>query len=139
VVNHADRYWQEAIERPGANQVQFLRDLMESRPFTNRIPDQALLATPPGAAESHIRATRDAGGAYAFIYLPARQAITVDISKLGNGLLFAWWYNPRSGAATPIGEVNPMGRAGFTPPLDGPDWVLVLDNAALGFAPPGAL
>jgi hypothetical protein len=137
VVNHADRYWQEAIERPGANQVQFLRNLMESRPFTNRIPDQALLATSPGAAESHIRATRDAGGAYAFIYLPARQAITVDISKLGNGLLFAWWYNPRSGVATPIGEVNPMGRAGFTPPLDGPDWVLVLDDAAQGFAPPG--
>src|SRR5690606_6208486 len=30
--NHAECTWYEAIERPGANQVQFLRYLIESRP-----------------------------------------------------------------------------------------------------------
>lgn len=138
-INHADRPWQEAIERPGANQMQFLRALMESRPFVDRIPDQTLLATPEGAAESHICATRAANGSYALIYLPQRESVTVNLEPLTGRTFLAWWYNPRTGEASAIGEVHPMRHAGFTPPVDGPDWVLVLDDAAQGFGPPGAV
>lgn len=136
-INHVDRPWLEAIERPGANQVQFLRNLMESRPFATRIPDQSLLITPAGTAESHVQATRAADGSYALIYLPVRESVTVDISKLKAQSLLAWWYNPRTGTATLIGNVHAMGKASFTPPADGPDWVLVIDDAGKGWGAPG--
>ncbi len=42
------RPWQEAIELPGAAQMQHARRLMESRPFLQRIPNQGLLASDPG-------------------------------------------------------------------------------------------
>ena len=137
VVNHADRIWQEAIERPGANQVQFLRALIECRPFLSRIPDQSLLATPAGWAESYVCATRDANGTYALIYLPTREAVTVNLDAFAGKQVRAWWYNPRTGEATQIGTVLPMRQVSFTPPVDGPDWVLVLDDVAQGFDAPG--
>jgi hypothetical protein len=137
-INHADRPWRAAIERPGANQVQFLRQLLESRPFVTRIPDQSLLITPAGTAESHVQATRAADGSYALVYLPERASVTIDLHKLPASSLHSWWYNPRTGAATFIGNVHALGKASFTPPADGPDWVLVIDDAAQNFGPPGA-
>jgi hypothetical protein len=138
-INHADRPWLEAIERPGANQVQFLRSLMESRPYGERIPDQSLLVTPEGVAESHIQATRATDGSYALVYLPHRMAVTIDLKPLNGRAMKSWWYNPRTGEANAIGLAHGMGRISFTPPVDGPDWVLVLDDPACGFPPPGTM
>ena len=38
-INHADRDWMNATERPAGRQMIFLRALIESRPFFSRIPD----------------------------------------------------------------------------------------------------
>ncbi|HMN31389.1 MAG TPA: DUF4038 domain-containing protein, partial [Caldilineaceae bacterium] len=137
-INYADRTWVEAIKRPGANQMQFLRNLLESRPLLNLIPDQRLLVTAAGSAESHVQAARASDGSFALVYLPWRESVTIDLHQLDNRALSSWWYNPRSGEALPIGLVHGMGKASFTPPLDGPDWVLVLDDPASGFPAPGA-
>lgn len=139
VVNHADRAWQEAIERPGANQMQHLRALIESRPYLARIPDQTLLISPAGAAESHVRATRAVDGSYAFIYLPTHEPVSIDLSVLAGNRKRAWWYNPRTGTATTAEDAITASVASFTPPIDGPDWVLVLDDAAQNFAAPGVI
>lgn len=47
--------------------------------------------------------------------------------------------NPRNGEAKGIGEFSNIGTREFTPPDRGEmmDWVLVLDEAAKGFLPPG--
>jgi hypothetical protein len=52
----------------------------------------------------------------------------------------AWWWNPRDGKATAIGELTNQGEREFTPPDPGEalDWVLVLDDAAQGYPPPGS-
>ena len=44
-----------------------------------------------------------------------------------------------TGKATPIGEFPNTGERDFTPPDPGEmlDWVLVLDDAAQGYPPPG--
>ena len=139
VVNHADRGWLEAIERPGANQMQHLRALMESRPYLARIPDQSLLISSAGAAESHVRATRAIDGSYAFVYLPTREPVSIDLSVLAGNRKRAWWYNPRTGTATTVEDAIAASVASFTPPVDGPDWVLVLDDAAQNFAAPGVI
>ena len=51
----------------------------------------------------------------------------------------AWWFNPRDGKATAIGTFPNTGERAFTPPDAGEllDWVLVLDDAAKGYAAPG--
>jgi len=139
VVNHADRAWQEAIERPGANQMQHLRALMESRPYLARIPDQSLLISSAGAAESHVRATRAVDGSYAFVYLPTPEPVSIELSVLAGNRKRAWWYNPRTGTATTVEDAIEASVASFTPPVDGPDWVLVLDDAAQNFAAPGVI
>jgi len=129
--------WREATQLPGAGQMQWARKLIESRPFLSRIPDQALLLSDPGTGGDHVQATRDKEGAYAFVYIPSGKPVTVDLSRLSGQTISAQWYDPRTGAATAIGTF-PQGQAQeFTPPPDGPDWVLVLDDAAQAFATPG--
>ena len=136
-INHADRTWQEAIDRPGAGQMIHLRRLMESRPYFSRIPDQDILVDNPAERGCHMRATRDEAGRYAFIYTPLVQPITVRLGWAAGACVRAWWYNPRTGSAAAIGEFAAQGEIAFLPPVDGPDWVLVLDDDAANFDLPG--
>ena len=130
--------WQDAIDRPGAFQMRHVRTLMLSRPFLTRIPDQGLLLSDPRKKGQHIQATRCSTGSYAFIYIPtAEQTVEVDVSKLSGDTLRAWWYNPRTGSTEKIGEFAKEGKLTLTSPVEGPDWVLILDDASQGFLPPG--
>lgn len=136
-VSMARTPWQEAIHFPGANQMQWARKLIESRPFLSRIPDQSLILSDPESGTDHVQATRNDDGAYACVYIPSGKPVTVDLGLLSGSTLTAHWYDPRTGEARAIGEF-PQGQAQeFTPPAGGPDWVLVLDNAECGFPPPG--
>src|SRR5262245_9909205 len=145
----ARRPWYEALQLPGASQVQHARALLLSRPFLSRIPDQSLIASEVGAGTYHVCATRDTEGSYALVYIPALPlpsfgagdrtpaVVELDLSQLSGQQLAAWWYNPRTGVAQAIGIIAKQGRASFTPPAGGPDWVLALDDVASGFPPPG--
>ena len=64
LVNHADRSWQAALDRPGAWQAGYLHRLMLSRPYLARIPDQTILGYAPQGRHEHMRALRDAEGRY---------------------------------------------------------------------------
>jgi hypothetical protein len=132
--------WKDALVAPGGAQMQYLRALMESRPFLTRVPDQSLLVGDAGRGPRHMQATRDGKGSYALLYLPAAgQTVTVDTSKLSGKRLKTWWYDPRTGKATALkGDFPVGGKLEFTIPPEGPDWVLVLDDVARGYAPPGA-
>jgi hypothetical protein len=119
--------------------MQHARHLMLSRPFLTRIPDQALIASQVGSGSYHVRATRDAAGSYALVYLPAGQAVELDVTALSGEHVRCFWYDPRSGAASQIGTLQRQDRMRFTPPGGGPDWVLVIDDAARGFPAPGTV
>ncbi|MCW3053567.1 MAG: hypothetical protein JWN14_2737, partial [Chthonomonadales bacterium] len=129
--------WREAIQLPGAWQMQWARKLIESRPFLSRIPDQALLLSDPETGADHVQATRDKDGAYAFVYIPSGKPVTVDLSRLSGQTISAHWYDPRTGAATSIGTFPQSQAQEFTPPSEGPDWVLILDDAVQAFVTPG--
>lgn len=137
--NHADRTWLEALERPGANQVQYLRALIESRPFLSRIPDQSLIASDNGERGEQMRATRDSNGSYAMLYLPRTRPVAVHLNLLTAASVRAWWYCPRTGQLSHIGKFATKAATTFTPPFDGPDWVLVLDDTAVDRLPPGVV
>ena len=137
-INHAKVAWREALDRPGAGQMIHLRRLMESRPYFTRVRDPLLLAAPTGEGDRHVEATRDEHGRYAFIYMPRAEPVQIDLTRLSGERLDVWWYDPRTGAATPQGSQPRSGPATFTPPAGGPDWVLVLDDSAQRFGPPGS-
>jgi len=122
--------WYESLDAPGAFQVAHLRRLMESRPFLTRIPDQSLIASDPLTGESHLQATRDANGAYAMVYSPLGRSFRVRMDKLAGSKVRAFWFDPRTGKTTAIGEFPNTGEREFTPPTSGEnnDWVLLLDN-----------
>lgn len=73
-------------------------------------------------------------------YFNVRQAqrFTVTLDVFCGETIIAWWYAPRSGEAMRIGAFSAGGERTFSPPGCHPDWVLVLDDAARGFAAPGS-
>lgn len=129
--------WREALHLPGAGQMQHARRLLESRPFLTRVPDQSLLASDPGTGTDHVQATRGEDGSYAFIYVPSGKPVSVRLHGLSGEELLARWYDPRSGGCQGIATVSREGVREFVPPAEGPDWVLVLDDAARGHGAPG--
>lgn len=137
-VNGPLLYWNEAIHRPGAAQMQYVRALIESRPYLSRVPDQSLIADALNGAD-RIAATR--GDGYALIYSAQGRKFTVNLGKISGNRLKASWYNPRTGAFTAIDTFDNTGTREFQCPAEGfgSDWVLVLDDAAKNFPVPGAL
>ncbi|WP_291984664.1 glycoside hydrolase family 140 protein [Luteitalea sp.] len=138
--------WHEAIEQPGAAQMQHGRALMESRPFLTRVPDDGVLVESrvptamPGTGRYHFTATRDTAGTYAMVYAPVGRPFRVRMSVITGARVKAWWFNPRTGEATIIGTFPNSGERTFTPPDAGEmiDWVLVLDDESRGYGAPGA-
>jgi hypothetical protein len=140
-ISWAHRYWYESLDLWGAGDMRHVKNLVLSRPYFTRVPDQSLIASEIGTDDEHVRATRDSEGSYAFVYTPLGRKVTVDLARLSGNTLRAWWYDPRHGTATEIGTFARQGTREFTPPIAGKgnDWVLVLDDAAQAFAPPGRL
>jgi hypothetical protein len=73
------------------------------------------------------------------VYAPIGRAFTVRMDKIAGAKVIAWWYNPRTGEATKIGEYENKETRQFTPPDKGEqlDWILVLDDAAKNYPTPG--
>jgi hypothetical protein len=146
-INNPLMPWYEAIEQPGAAQMQHAKHLLLSRPFLTRVPDDAIVVTDrvptsvPGAGRYRFTATREASGSYAMVYAPVGRRFRVRLSVISGPTAKAWWFNPRDGKATAIGEFPTAGEPDFISPSPGEltDWVLVLDDAAKGFPPPGVL
>jgi hypothetical protein len=131
-------YWYEAIDEPGAAEMQHLKHLMLSRPYLERIPDQSLVAGDPGTRDNHVVATR--GRSYLFAYAYTGRPIDVRMGIISGEQVRAWWFSPRDGSAKTIGVFSNRGVRTFVPPgapAPGNDWVLVLDDVAQEFPVPG--
>ena len=145
-INNPLMPWSEAMDQPGAAQMQFGRALIESRPFLTRIPDDSIIVTDrvptsvPGAGRYHFAATRDTDGTYAMVYAPIGRSFKVRMDAIKGPKVMAWWFNPRNGKATSIGTFDNKGEREFMPPDKGEmiDWVLVLDDVAKKYAAPGS-
>jgi hypothetical protein len=121
--------WQQAIDAPGANQMQHLRHLIESRPMLERVPDQSLI-TDNGTRYDRVLASRGKG--YAFVYTYTGRSFTLRLGTTTGKQVRAEWYSPRDGKSVTIGTFNNTGQHRFDPPGEtapGNDWVLVLDDA----------
>jgi len=122
-------YWTEAMEAPGAGQMVHLKNLMLSKPYFARVPDQSLIADNQGEKYDYLIATR--GGNYAFVYTYTGRDIHLAMGKIAGEKVRVSWFDPRNGKQTEIGTFENKGIKTFNPPgnaKDGNDWVLVLDS-----------
>jgi hypothetical protein len=127
--------------------MQYAKNLLLSRPFLTRVPDDTVIVVDrvptsvPGAGRYRFVGTRDAEGAFVMVYAPLGRKFKVRMSAIQGEKVKAWWFNPRNGEASAIGEFSNTGEREFNPPDPGEalDWVLVLDDAAKGFPPPGKI
>ena len=121
--------WTSAINAPGAGQMIHLKNLMLSRPFLDRVPDQSLIAGSNGEKYGRLLATR--GKNYAMVYTYTGRNINVNMGKIDGDKVKASWFNPRDGKTTAIAEFDNKGTKEFNPPGDekaGNDWVLIFDG-----------
>lgn len=121
------QYWYQAVDAPGAGQMQYLKRLMTSRPYFSRVFDTSIIAN-QGARNDFLAATR--GKDYAFVYTWNGRPIDIYMGKLEGARSKAYWYNPRNGETRVIGIFVNRRITRFVPPgieENGNDWVLVLD------------
>jgi hypothetical protein len=137
-VNWPRRYWRQALDLPGANQMRYLWTLIESRPMLCRRPDQSLLRTAHTDAY-HQRACR--GDDYLFVYLPRGGSVELELASFPGSRCKVHWFDPRTGISTMAGAYDRLAQMEFTAPAQGPcnDWILVLDDARANYRSPGAL
>jgi hypothetical protein len=129
-VNKPLRPWTVALDLPMANQVKHLKNLILSRPFLTRIPDQSMILGSQKEDEDYVIATRDSKGEYAMIYLPTGGDVFLDLATLSNDELLTWWYDPRTGNSYPGEMLKRSARVEIKAPTTGKghDWVLVIDS-----------
>lgn len=127
-INGPHMAWSDALELPAANQMQYVRRLMESRPMLERVPDQSLIVENNYPPAERIQATR--GKSYAFVYTAAGKPFTVNMGKISGKNVKTAWMNPRTGEIKDNGTMANTGQQKFTPAGSGygQDWVLILDG-----------
>ena len=123
------KYWYNALNDEGAREMVFLKKLMLSESYFDRIPDQSLIVGEPGEKYNYLAATR--GNDYALVYDYCGKPFEVRMGKISGRTVKASWYSPRNGSKKAIGTFVNKGFRRFDPPgeqKDGNDWVLVLDS-----------
>lgn len=121
--------WITAINASGSSQMQYLKELILSKPYFERVPDQSLVAGVNGTRYDYIAATR--GEDYAFLYTCNGSNFSVNMGVIKGSRVKASWYNPKNGQRIAIDEYDNKGVKEFNPPGDvkiGNDWVLVLEK-----------
>ena len=132
--------WEQSLGLSSSYQMMYGKELMLSRPYFGRIPDQTILNVEYDGFD-RITATRDSDRTYAFIYIERGKPIDIDLTAIGKGKhVVAWWYDVRSGRSIPLGRFKRVRSKVFTPPTkgEGNDWVLVIDDSAASYPPPGS-
>ena len=122
------KYWNQALNDSGAQQMIYLKNLILSKRYFERVPDQSLISGANGDKYNYIVGTR--GKEYAFIYDYTGRTFSVNMGKITGPKVKASWYSPRDGSKTSIGAFANKGTQVFDPPgeqVEGNDWVLILE------------
>jgi hypothetical protein len=129
-INHADRFWTEALDRPGAFQVGYLKSLILSRSPLERIPDQSIILSGQGTKGEYATATRDQSGKHIMVYIPVGKPMVISTEKLNSRNIELTWFNPRTNAYSKPQLLKSNGKINVIPPQTGGenDWVLILDS-----------
>ena len=137
--NNTTLTWQQGLATPGAASMTYVRQLLDERPWHLLAPAGHAVVTSGWGTNGGTDYVTDAlasDGSWAMAYLPSSRTVTVNASVVASGTASVYWYWPATGQSSSLGDFS--GSLQLTPPQNG-DWVLVLDDAARGWPPPGPL
>jgi hypothetical protein len=124
----AKKYWQPAMQDPGALQMKYVKELLLAKPYFERVPDQSLVAD---NGERYERVVASRGNSYALLYTYTGSNFKVVMGKISGAKVRAYWFNPKDGTTQSAGTINNTGVKEFDPPgekKEGNDWVLILES-----------
>lgn len=129
----AKKPWYDALEDPGFNQMKYLKNLILTFPFFERIPDQSVIVGKNGQRYDRIIATR--GNDYMLVYNYTGIPMQIDLSKISGAKKNAWWYSAKTGALDYIGEFDNKTTdfqydGGYN---SGNDQVLIITDASVDY------
>ena len=120
--------WQDGLKAPGAGQMKYLNQLILSKSYFDRVPDQSMIVD-NGERYDKVIATRGRDYAMFYVYNGREFKVKLDSQKFYPGK--ASWFNPRNGEIKAIDDYRPAAVNDFDPPgekVDGNDWVLILEK-----------
>ena len=100
---HCKKTWTEALYDPGFNQMKYLKHLMLSFPFFERVADQSVVLD-NGKQYERLAATR--GNDYLLIYNYTSRDMKIDLRKISGDKKKVWWMNAGTGELTWLGEYD---------------------------------
>lgn len=109
-----EKYWYEALDDSGFNQMKYLKDLMLTFPYFERVPDQTIIAGNNGRRYERLIATR--GNSYLMVYNYTGRDMSVDLSKITGKKKNVWWFDPSNGHLDYLGVFS-NGVQRFTAPV----------------------
>lgn len=129
----AEKPWWEAMKDPGYGQMKYLKWLMLTFPFTERIADQSVIAGANGERYDRVIATR--GEDYILVYNYSAKPMSIDLTKISGAKKNVWWLNPSDGQLTFLGEYdNAVAEFSYDAAyLRGCDRVLIVVDAAKNY------
>lgn len=133
----AKKPWYEALNDPGFNQMKYIKNLMLSFPFFDRVPDQSIIAGTNG--ERYDRAIATRGNDYLMVYNYTGRPMQIDLSKISGARKNVWWYAAKTGKLEYVGEfdskvVNFQHDSGY---ISGNDQVLIAVDASKDYVQKG--
>ena len=100
---HNKMTWMEALHDPGFNQMKYLKHLMLSLPYFERVADQGIVLD-NGTKYDRLAATR--GNDYLLVYNYTSRDMKIDLRKISGEKKKVWWMNASTGELTWLGEYN---------------------------------
>jgi hypothetical protein len=142
--------WQTHLDSPGVTQLGYMAGLFNSVKWYNLVPDQSHAFVTAGYGtyastgsidgNNYVTAALTPDGTLGMAYLPQGGTITVAMSKLQSNIT-ARWFDPSTNSFTAIAgsPFSNTGTQSFKSPgknnAGDPDWLLVLQTAALAPIP----
>lgn len=99
-----DKPWWKALDDPGLNQMKYLKWLMLTFPYTERVADQSIVAGQNGERYDRVVATR--GNDYLLVYNYSGKPMQIDLTRISGEKKNVWMMNPADGTLTFLGEYD---------------------------------
>lgn len=135
--NDAIPFWHQSLNYPGAFQIPILRRFMEKLPHAATVyPANELILSDNSTEETHRCAITNEHKDFIAVYVPGKEAVTVDVSSFGYDGFVIYWFDPRYEVYNRLGDDNSESVfLKVRPPKIGPDYVLLIVRKGVDFKP----
>jgi len=125
--------WAAAMERPAGSSMTYLRQLFESKSWTELVPDYTTHAWLTSGGSTTTMGTLASDGSFGIVYANnAASTLVFNMSKLSGPNVLVRWYDPTSGSFFTDGTYPASGSRSFSRSAANAqgtaDWALLFES-----------